>query len=396
MNAPSPVHDEDQGEEVFLDESDIINEYDVDEEELPDADDGGSDGEEGSDVVDDSIHIFTGHTGELYTVACSPTDPTLVATGGGDDKGFLWKINQGDWTFALEGHQDSVSCLAFSVDGQLLASGGLDGVVKIWDTASGDLRCTLEGPTGNIEWVRWHPKGHLILAGSDDSSVWMWNADKAAFLNVFTGHGSSVTCGDFTPDGKVICSGSDDATMRVWNPRTGEIIHVVRGHPYHTEGLTCLTINSDSSLVLTSSNDGSVHIVNISTGKVVSSLSAHSESIECAAFEVSTRGGYLMAATGGMDNKLIIWDIQHSSPRCTCDHEDGVTCLLWLAGSRFIATGCVDGKVRIWDSLSGDCAKIFCGHTGPIQSIAASCSGEFLVSVSIDGTARVFEIAEFR
>ncbi|XP_073125393.1 uncharacterized protein [Henckelia pumila] len=188
-------------------------------------------------------------TGELYTAACSPTDPTLVATGGGDDKGFLWKIKV-DCTFASE------------------------------------------------------------------------------------------------------------------------------GHPYHAEGLTCLTINSDSSLVLTGSNDGSVHIVNISTGKVlllcflsfqlsmplicvgvvslltklavfwvillidlatfnpqvVSSLSAHSESLDCAAFYV--RGGYPMAATGGMDNKLIIWDLQHSSPRCTCDHEDGVICFLWLAGSR--------------------------------------------------------------
>lgn len=50
-------------------------------------------------------------------------------------------------------HQDSVSSLAFSVDGQLLASGGLDGVLKIWDTTSGDLKCTLEGPTGNIEVI---------------------------------------------------------------------------------------------------------------------------------------------------------------------------------------------------------------------------------------------------
>lgn len=41
--------------------------------------------------------------GELYTVACSPTDPTLVATGGGDDKGFIWKIGQGDWAFQLQG-----------------------------------------------------------------------------------------------------------------------------------------------------------------------------------------------------------------------------------------------------------------------------------------------------
>ncbi|KAL6525373.1 hypothetical protein OROHE_015680 [Orobanche hederae] len=386
MKVPSPVNDEDNGEETFIDESDIINEYDIDEEELPDADEeGGSDGDEEFDEVDDSIHIFTGHTGELYTATCSPTDASLVATGGGDDKGFLWRISQGDWAFELQGHQDSVSSLSFSTDGQLLASGSLDGVVKVWDIANGNLKCTLDGPSGGIEWVRWHPKGHLLLAGAEDSSIWMWNADKDAYLNVFSGHGGS----------KSICSGSDDATMKIWNPKNAEIIHDVKGHPYHTEGITCLTISSDSALVLSGSSDGSVHIVNISTGKVVSSLSAHSDSVECAAFQASSRRDSWRVATGGMDKKLIIWD-QHSTPRCICEHEEAVTCLLWLAGSRYIATGCVDGKVRIWDSLSGDCAKVLSGHSDAIQSIASSSTGEFLVSVSIDGTARVFEVAEFR
>ncbi|MBA0713545.1 hypothetical protein Golax_012575, partial [Gossypium laxum] len=228
---------------------------------LPDAED---------DIVedsDDSIHIFTGHTGELYAVACSPTDPVLVATGGGDDKGFLWKIGHADWASELQGHTDSVSSLAFSHDGQLLASGGFDGLVKVWDT-SGNLKSTLEGPGGGIEWIRWHPKGHLILAGSEDCTVWMWNADNGSCLNVFSGHGASVTCGDFTPDGKTICTGSEDATLRIWNPRSGESIHVVRGYPYHTEGLTCLSISSDSTFAVTGSKDGSVHVVNITTGKV--------------------------------------------------------------------------------------------------------------------------------
>ncbi|KAL3843314.1 hypothetical protein ACJIZ3_000717 [Penstemon smallii] len=402
MNMPPPDHGNDgegNGEEIFIDESDIINEYDIDEEELPDAvAEGDFDGEEDYDGVDDSIHIFAGHTGELYTVACSPADATLVATGGGDDKGFLWRINRGDWAVELQGHQDSVSSLSFSVDGQLLASGSLDGVVKVWDTATGELRCTLEGPSGNngIEWVRWHPRGHLILAGSEDSSVWMWNADRAAYLNVFAGHASSVTCGDFTPDGKSICSGSDDATMRIWNPRTSENIHVVRGHPYHTDGLTCLAITSDSSLALTGSQDGSVHMVNISTGQVVTSLTAHTDSVECAVFAASARRDKWRAATAGLDKKLIIWDSQQPDPWCTCDHEEGVTSLLWLASSRYVATGSVDGKVRIWNSLSGDCERTYSGHTGAIQSIAASTDGNYLVSASVDGTARVFEIAEFR
>jgi len=28
---------------------------------------------------------------------------TLVATGGGDDRGFLWQINNGDWASELNG-----------------------------------------------------------------------------------------------------------------------------------------------------------------------------------------------------------------------------------------------------------------------------------------------------
>ncbi|CAM8891639.1 unnamed protein product [Rhodiola kirilowii] len=412
------MDEEDDSGDVFVNEEDIVEEINMDDEELPDADEdeeeGGFDGAGGrfgdddddEDDDDDSMHTFTGHSGELYTVVCSPTDPSLVATGGGDDKCFLWKIGQGDWAFELLGHGDSVSTLAFSNDGLLLASGSLDGVIKVWDIPSGNLKCTLDGPAGGIEWLRWHPRGHVLLAGSEDSTLWMWNADRGgAYLNMFTGHASSVTCGDFTPDGKLICSGSDDAALRVWNPQTGDTIHVVRGHPYHTQGLTCMAMkaaSADSSLAITGSNDGSVHIVNINTGKVVTSLishmdpahteTAHSDSVECVGFAPSSP----WAATGGLDNKLIIWDLDHSVPRSICDHPDGVTCLRWLGSSRYIATGCVDGKVRVWDSLSGLCARTFSGHSHAIQVFAVSSNLDFIVSSSLDGTARVFEVHDLR
>lgn len=32
-------------------------------------------------------------------------------------------------------------------------------------------------------------------------------------------------------------------------------------------------------------------------------------------------GSFPWAAAGSMDKKLIIWDLQHSSARSTCDHE---------------------------------------------------------------------------
>ncbi|KAA0039129.1 angio-associated migratory cell protein isoform X2 [Cucumis melo var. makuwa] len=101
------------------------------------------------------------------------------------------------------------------------------------------------------------------------------------------------------------------------------------------------------------------------------------------------------AATGGMDQKLIIWDLRQSTPRSTCEHEDGVTCLTWIGTSRYLATGCVDGRVRIWDSLSGECVKTFSGHSDAIQSLAVCANLEYLVSVALDNTARIFEIAEY-
>ncbi|KAG5006141.1 hypothetical protein JHK85_024683 [Glycine max] len=302
-------NDEVISDEFFLDESDILHELSMDDEDLPDVD-------------DDSE---TEHVGELYAVACSPTDATLVATGGGDDRGFLWKIGEkGDWVSELQGHKDSVSSLAFSYDGQFLASGCFHGIVQVWD-AYGNLK------------------------------------------NVF-----------------------EDKTLRIWNS-SGTSHKVVRGHGYHTKGLTCLAISSNSTLALTGSEDGSAYIVKIDGGKVIDFVASHPDSIECVGFSPSDS----LAAIGGMDQRLVIWDIQHFLSRATCDHEGGVTCMTWV-GSSCVATGCVDGIVRLWDIRSGECVEKFRGHSDAIQSLSVSANGDYIVSVSLDHTARVFEVRMFQ
>lgn len=62
------------------------------------------------------------------------------------------------------------------------------------------------------------------------------------------------------------------------------------------------------------------------------------------------------AATGGMDQKLIVWDLQHSLPRCTCDHEVSLDSVLSSASlsSLFysIMCGCVCINVYVWSKLA--------------------------------------------
>jgi len=71
--------------------------------------------------------------------------------------------------------------------------------------------------------------------------------------------------------------------------------------------------------------------------------------------------------------------------------QAGVTCLAWLDAS-YVATGCLDGRVRLWDSRSAECVITFSGHSDIIQSIEVSANREYLVSTSLDSTACVFDV----
>lgn len=126
-------------------------------------------------------------------MAWCPTQPDLVATGGADDRAFIWRVGQdayeqtGGATLELGGHTDTVCALAFNAAGDALASGGMDGRVKVWEAASGRCIQTLEGPGEAVEWVRWHPKGNVVLAGAADFTAWMWLAQTGACMQVGTG-----------------------------------------------------------------------------------------------------------------------------------------------------------------------------------------------------------------
>jgi WD40 repeat protein len=82
----------------------------------------------------------------VYAVACHPKVPYLSASGGGNDKAYLWRNDTGDQLFELAGHTDSVTCVAFSADGQYVASGGMDGKINVWKVQDGQLVVTLDGP----------------------------------------------------------------------------------------------------------------------------------------------------------------------------------------------------------------------------------------------------------
>eukprot|EP00842_Homolaphlyctis_polyrhiza_P005308 jgi/Hompol1/5779/HPOL_004687-RA len=390
-NAGEPMSEDDENDEHAMDGEDAYDDGDGAEN---DYNGDGIGAEESSTAaqgqlhfVDDSVQGFFEHKEPVYAVALHPIDATLAATGGGDDRSYLWRIDTGDKVYDLGVHSDSVVAIQFSSDGQFVASGGMDGKVIVHRIADGQLIQTLEGPS-EVTWIDWHPKGNVLLCGGEDGSVWMWQLPSGNCMNVFTGHVESVTCGQFTPDGKMIVTGSSDGSVILWDPKTATALQrwTSDDSRFHQTAVTSLSVSKDSSLILSGAQDGTVRLLHSSNGRILASFDDHQDSVEATGFSDTLP----YAATGSVDGKVNVWDITGLRLRHSLLHDDAVTKLKWHTASPLLTTSSMDWSVRCWDSRTGEMTQKWQGHQAAVLDIAVRRDGHIVLSGSDDGTALVF------
>ncbi|KAJ8331878.1 60S ribosomal subunit assembly or modification protein [Batrachochytrium dendrobatidis] len=388
-----------EGQETYLegDEIDQVIDIEQDNEPMSEDDDALDTAEVDQDTVnasnsmtftDDSIQGFFEHREPVYAVALHPIDQTIAASGGGDDRSYLWRMDTGEKVYNLATHSDSVIAISFSNDGLYVASGGMDGKVFVFRVSDGHLEQELDGPP-EINWLNWHPKGNVILVGGDDGSVWMWRIPSGKCMSVMYGHSGSVTCGQFTPDGKSIVTGSADGTIIVWDPKTSTSLCRFTGDDarFHQTPINTLAIKSDSSLAISAGQDGSVRLLHIGNGRILAALDSHQESVETVDFS-----DFLpYVSTGSIDGKIHTWDITTLRIRHTVQHDDAVIKLQWHKSMPYFTSCSADMTIRTWDGRSGECLKIWRGHQAPILDFSVRADGRVVLTGSDDGNSLVFQ-----
>ncbi|KDD74865.1 hypothetical protein H632_c1024p0, partial [Helicosporidium sp. ATCC 50920] len=422
----------------------------------PPSDDEGamSEGEEDGEAAmqqyspdeDEAVHTFLGHGREVYAAAWHPSAGDLVATGGADDRAFLWRVGQDAYEETqgevkeLSGHTDTVASLAFSHDGTLLATGGMDGLVMVWDASTGALVQRLEGPGDAVEWVRWHPRGNIVLAGSSDCGCWMWLAQTGVLMQCFLGHRGPVSAGAFSPDGRVVATGGGegDCGVRLWNPKTGECLAALSQHDQHAGSITALSWAPDGAALLTASEDGTARVCSVQFAaqesgegkplpsgiRCVSILGGAGGSTSTSAAMAQRRGElnleevkgglqeeveaagveaalFLPAlpgviVTAALDGGLVMWDAASGGVRTACQHPAPITRCVAHPLLPLVVTAALDARLRVWDARTGRMLKELEGHTAAMQDLALDASGKWALTASEDGTARVFDVQDLR
>lgn len=153
-----------------------------------------------------------------------------------------------------------------------------------------------------------------------------------------------------------------------------------------------MDVTNDSQVVLTGGADATLKLLSLKDGAkahVVGTLRGHEDSVSTAGFSRV----HALAASGGTDGKAIIWDLNTTQPRGTCDCEADILKLKWQSnGPCFFTTG-ADATVRMWDSRTGACVLKQTGHEDCVLDLALSPDGMTAITGSDDRTARIWEFS---
>jgi hypothetical protein len=108
--------EDDNAQEAYIDENEIQEELmDDGDQPMSDPEDNDAEedfaGEEGEEmdfarqieVEDHSVQGFFEHKAPVYAIALNGKHPHMCASGGGDDKSYMWDITTGELIFQLAG-----------------------------------------------------------------------------------------------------------------------------------------------------------------------------------------------------------------------------------------------------------------------------------------------------
>ncbi len=271
--------------------------------------------------------------------------------------------------------------------------------------AADSLSCKhlLEGHENEVTGVAWSPDGNTIASISKDKTIRFWDAQtgcKLACLSNTQGHADGVLSLAFSPDGKILVTGSNLETKRWWVPHylSNRPLRVARGQ-YDlairkknrgklAEAIAILKNIKDNPFI---GKEATPLLEKIE--KELTQIRQDSAQRYRDANQNIGYAGWLTHLALSPDgkklatskkNKACIWSVDVSWPsleKVIEGHTENVNDVAWSPDGKTLVTGSDDKTVRLWDPATGSEVRKL-DHQEAVRCVAWSPDGKTLVSTS--------------
>ncbi|MCB9232767.1 MAG: caspase family protein [Bacteroidia bacterium] len=132
--------------------------------------------------------------------------------------------------YLTRGHADDISAIALSRDGRLMASGGEDNKVFIWDVASGRMQIEIDRHQDELTALIFSSDGKLLLSSGDDNKSFIWNAKNGDLVKELS-LSKSQLCASEAAEGKYLLTAGMDGTLHIWDAKNFDVVKALEIAP---------------------------------------------------------------------------------------------------------------------------------------------------------------------
>ena len=190
-----------------------------------------------------------------------------------------------------------------------------------------------------------------------------------------------VSSACFSPDGLQVVSTAWDGTLRLWSvdDKPGLNVLTKADYPKNTsissDGKRRICVDGNDLAAVDNENDT---IWKIRTWSFSFSASfSHDEKM------VVYASNYMAVLDSETGEEIVVFPREHTNPM--------VFDAKFNSDGKCIVTVSADGTARIWDVEKGICTKVLEGHTDAVLRACYSPDGKYIATVSADETIRVWD-----
>ena len=161
------------------------------------------------------------HDDTVFALAFSP-DGRFLASASADRMMKVFRVADGQFVRAFEGHTHHALDVVWRANGKQLATSGADKQIKIWDFSSGEQMRTIDGSGKEINAISFLGTGNQLVSVSGDRQIRIHNVDNGKQVRSFSGESNYFFCCSATEIGDTIVTGGTDLALRVWSTIDGK------------------------------------------------------------------------------------------------------------------------------------------------------------------------------
>ncbi|KAI9323054.1 WD40-repeat-containing domain protein [Zopfochytrium polystomum] len=365
------------------------------------------------------LNGLKGHSADVFSVAFSPDGRTIL-TASWDSTARLWDAENGEEIQCFKGHATYVTSAAFSPDASTIVTGSWDKTLRLWETATGHLIKTISGHDDFIWSVTFSPDGRTVASvaqGTHDRSARVWDVEtgiQVARLDRELSWRSPVTFGS---DGQDLILATIEKTIIIWDFTKDEITKTLVGHTDEISSVSLVPDGTGNTLLSLAYHTTAL------IWDIKLAFSTATDSFFCFSFQgrpvkkLSAFGGVMfglavsrdgVVALGSRDRTVRLFNLslaerhedtattvgECTAPALPLYHTTSIEALAFSTDHTLLASGDSAGFIRLWDVESGRHLSTLTAHSRKLYDVQFSFDGEWLLSGSVDKTAKMWRVAD--